>query len=185
MGYLEIALLAVALAADAFSMAAASAPAACRKWGALRMSAAFGLFQALMPLGGALAGAFLLRYVADYDHWVAFALLEIVGLKMIVDALRPGKKDAEQDASRPDPSTGWSLLALAVATSIDAFGAGISMGTAKTNLWIACPTIGIVCAALTYLGAKLGITAGKRFGRKAEIAGGVVLIALGIRMLWI
>jgi len=185
MGYLEIALLAVALAADAFSVAAAAAPSAARKWGPLRMSVAFGIFQALMPLLGALAGAFLLHYVADYDHWVAFALLEIVGLKMIAGALWPRKGGEEKDGPRPDPSTGWRLLALALATSIDAFGAGVSMRAAEANLWLACPAIGVVCAGLTYLGARLGVTVGARFGKKAEIAGGAVLIALGVRMLWI
>lgn len=186
MSFPAIVILSVALAVDAFSVAAAAAPRSCRRWGPLRLSAAFGIFQALMPLLGALASDYLLAHVREYDHWVAFGLLEVIGLKMLVESLWPrGSKEADEETSRGDPSVGWSLLGLSVATSIDAFGAGVGMRLAGANLLIACPTIGLVAAALTYLGARTGRVAERRFGRKAEVLGGLVLVALGIRMLWI
>ena len=139
-----------------------------------------------MPLAGALAGQYLLRYVSAYDHWIAFGLLEIIGGKMLIEALWLSRhEDPGKLADKGDPSVGLSLLGLSIATSIDAFGAGIAIQIKGANLWVACPVIGIVCAILTWLGAKLGRTAEKYFGKKAEVAGGIVLIALGIKMLWV
>jgi putative Mn2+ efflux pump MntP len=184
----ELAVLAVALAVDAFSVAAASAPSCSKRWGALRLAGAFGFFQALMPVLGALAGCYLLEHVRAYDHWVAFGLLEIIGLKMLADALwlnRRGKKDGEAaGAPKGDPSWGWSLLGLSIATSIDAFGAGVAIQVQGANLWLAAPVIGVTCAGLTYLGARLGHAAERWFGSKAEVAGGAVLMALGVKMLF-
>jgi putative Mn2+ efflux pump MntP len=186
MSYWEIAVLAVVLAVDAFSVAAAVGPASSRRWGPLRLAAAFGAFQAGMPLAGAVLGTWLLKHVGDYDHWVAFALLEIIGIKILVDALLAarGKREGKPPAERPDPSWGWSLLGLAAATSIDAFGAGVALATQRANMWVAAPTIGLVCALLTILGARLGSAAEKYLGRKAEIAGGLVLMALGVKALF-
>lgn len=182
MSNLEIAALAVALAIDAFSVAASAGPKAPPKWGPLRMAGSFGIFQAGMPLLGALAGAYLLVYVRAYDHWVAFGVLELVGAKMIIEAFRGGEG---QDAAggSADPSRGLALLSLSIATSIDAFGAGVGMRMVGANFWVASPVIGIVCAVLTYVGAGLGTAARKHLGRKAEVLGGAVLIGLGIKML--
>jgi putative Mn2+ efflux pump MntP len=154
--------------------------------GAARLAGAFGIFQGLMPLLGALVGSLLYTHVRSYDHWVAFGLLELIGIKMVVEGLRGNAAEAS-DAARVqfDPSRGWTLLGLSIATSIDAFGAGIGMRMVETNLWVACTVIGLVTVALTYLGARLGIRAQRRLGRKAELLGGVVLMALGIKMLQI
>jgi putative Mn2+ efflux pump MntP len=184
MTYWEIAVLAVILAIDAFSVAAAVGPSCCRKWGPLRLSAAFGVFQAGMPLLGALVGGLLLRYFAGYEGWIAFGLLEIIGIKILVDAWLARRKESERQKSCPlDPSLGLSLLGLAVATSIDAFGAGVALATRNASMWVACPTIGLVAALLTLFGARLGSAAEKYLGSKAEIAGGLVLMGLGVRML--
>ena len=179
---LEIAALALALAIDAFSVAASVAPKTHPFWGPLRMAVSFGLFQACMPLIGAFVGAYLITYVRAYDHWVAFGLLELVGVRMIIEAFRDGG-DQERDASGTDPSRGAALLSLSIATSIDAFGAGLGMRMAGANVWVASPVIGIVAASLTSLGGCLGRTARHRLGRKAEVLGGLVLIGLGLRML--
>jgi len=191
-----LAVLAVALAIDAFSVAAATAPSCSRRWGPLRLAGAFGLFQALMPVLGALASAHLLKYVKDYDHWVAFGLLEIIGIKMLLDALWLNRRGGgEEDggapaAARGDPSWGWSLLGLSIATSIDAFGAGVAIqvqtagSTRGAGLATCAAAIGLTCAVLTYLGARLGHAAERWFGAKAEIAGGLVLMALGVKMLF-
>jgi len=185
MSYWEIAVLAIVLAVDAFSVAAAVAPSCCRRWGPLRLAGAFGLFQAGMPLLGALAGTWLLQYIGDYDRWVAFGLLEIIGMKILVDAFLESRGEKQRRETCPvDPSFSLALLGLAVATSIDAFGAGIALATRDASLWIAAPTIGLVCALLTLLGARLGSTAEKYLGSKAAVAGSLVLMALGVRMLF-
>ncbi len=187
MSYWEIAFLSVVLAIDAMSVAAAVSPSCCRKWGPLRLATAFGVFQALMPVAGAAAGMWLLRRFGDYDHWVAFALLELIGAKILVDAWlawRRGAAGGEKPACTSDPSCGWSLIGLAVATSIDAFGAGVALAMRRANMWVAAPTIGLVCALLTLLGARLGASAQRFLGRWAEVAGGLALMALGAKMLW-
>lgn len=189
MSFWELAILSLALAIDAFGVAAASAPACSRRWGPIRLALAFGIFQAGMPLLGALAGRHLLAYVQSYDHWVAFGLLELIGIKMLADALwlsRREKKDDEDGPERPrtDPSWGWSLVWLSIATSIDAFGAGVAIEQVKNaNLAVAATAIGATCAVLTYAGAKIGHAAERWLGSKAEVIGGLVLMALGVKML--
>jgi putative Mn2+ efflux pump MntP len=184
--YWEITLLSVVLAIDATSVAAAVSPACCRRWGPWRLAGAFGIFQALMPVLGGVAGVWLLTCVGDYDHWVAFGLLELIGGKILVDAWlawRRGESAEGQKTRGSDPSWGWSLLGLAVATSIDAFGAGVALATRRANMWVAAPTIGLVCAVLTLAGARLGARASRFLGRWAEVAGGLVLMGLGVKML--
>jgi putative Mn2+ efflux pump MntP len=186
LGNLATLFLAVALATDAFSVAASVAPRCCPRVGAVRLAGSFGGFQGLMPLLGALAGSLLYAYVRSFDHWVAFGLLELIGIKMIVEAFRGGGADAPSThGPQFDPSRGWTLLGLSAATSIDAFGAGITLQIAGANLWVASAIIAAVTVCLTYLGARLGIRAHRRLGRKAELLGGAVLIALGIKMLQI
>jgi len=171
---------------DAFSVSASAGPRCCPRFGALRLAASFGGFQALMPLLGALAGSLLYVYVSEFDHWVAFALLQIVGWRMVFEAVRHWKGGASAGKGDSfDPSRGLSLLVLSVATSIDAFGAGMSMRMVGANLWIACPVIGLTAALLSYVGARLGLRAEQYLGRKAELVGGLVLIGLGIKMLGI
>lgn len=183
--YPELVVLAVALAIDAVSVAASAGPRVCPRWGALRFGLCFGGFQALMPLLGALAGAYLYTYVRAYDHWVAFGLLLLIGLKMLVEAARShgAEEEAQTAASDFDPSAGWSLLGLSIATSIDAFGAGMGLRMAGANLWVAAPLIGGITALLSFSGAHLGVRAERYLGRKAEFAGGVVLVGLAVRML--
>jgi putative Mn2+ efflux pump MntP len=178
--------LAFALAIDAFSVAASAGPRCCPRWGAFRLGFSFGLFQALMPLLGAFVGAYLYAYVRHYDHWVAFALLAFIGAKMLFAALRHGGLPAPVLTEvHFDPSLGWSLLGLSLATSIDAFGAGLALRMAGANLWLACPLIGLITAGLTYFGTHLGVKAERHFGPRAELLGGLVLLALAVKMLGI
>lgn len=180
----EIFLLALALSADAFSVGAAVGVAACERDQRLRLSLSFGLFQLAMPLAGALLGHLLLAYLQAVDHWIAFGLLAAIGLKMIVEAFR----EKEPNECRPgDPTRGWSLLGLSLATSIDAFGAGLglSLVVSTGRLLLAAGIIGITCAAVTYSGMCAGGLLKRIAGRKVEAIGGVVLVALGVRMLWI
>jgi putative Mn2+ efflux pump MntP len=181
---IEVGLLAVALAMDAFSVAASAGPRCCPRVGAMRLSLAFGGFQAGMPVLGALVGSLFHAYVREYDHWVAFGLLELIGLRMVIEAVRHWRDDPGQtDQASFDPSSGIALLGLSVATSIDAFGAGMGMRMAGANLRLACPMIGGITAALTFLGARLGVRAEQWLGRKAELLGGLVLMGLGVKML--
>ena len=137
-----------------------------------------------MPLLGALVGSLFYVYVREYDHWVAFGLLELVGGRMVFEALRHWRDGAtSSEGASFDPSRGLPLVVLSVATSIDAFGAGMGMRMAGANLWLACPVIGVTAAVLTYVGASLGMRAEQWLGRKAELLGGLVLIGLGVKML--
>jgi putative Mn2+ efflux pump MntP len=184
--HLTILLLAVGLAMDAFSVAVSAGPRSCPRLGPIRLAASFGAFQGLMPVLGALVGSLLYTYVRRYDHWVAFALLEAIGVKMIVEGLRGASPASRAPGGLQfDPSRGWPLLGLSLATSIDAFGAGIGMRMVDANLWVACSAIGLVTLGLAYLGARLGIRMQKSLGPRAELLGGIVLIALGFKMLQI
>ena len=182
MSLFEILVLALALAADAFSVATVVG----LRYGGLgqicRLSLGFGGFQGLFTALGALLGRFLYEYISAFDHWVAFGLLEIIGIHMLWQALR-GKRESEKG----DPTRGWTLVGLSVAVSIDAFGAGVGMALATSGnvLILAGLIIAAVAAAATWVGMKIGRFVRKKMGPAVEIAAGVILILLGIRMLWI
>jgi putative Mn2+ efflux pump MntP len=184
MGWLEIILLSLALSVDAFSVAAACALLAGRPAQILRMSLSFGGFQSGLAALGAVLGIFVYEYVAAYDHWVAFGLLEVIGLKMLVEAF---SRKSRSGPGGSDPSRGWTVLGLGVAVSIDALGAGVGMAMSLhwTRLLVACGIIGVVAGLATWLGVRIGCAVQERLGGKTEALGGVVLILLGIRMLWI
>src|SRR4030042_6070510 len=143
MSMLEIILLSFALAADALSVGAAVGLRYCAPRQIFRLSFHFGLFQSLMPLGGALVGRFVLEYVRAYDHWIAFGLLSAIGLKMLVSALRGAPVEAA--CRQADPTRGWTLVGLSLAVSIDAFAAGLGMALTMsvTYLLFAGTMIGI------------------------------------------
>jgi len=144
-----------------------------------RLSFHFGLFQALMPLIGWSAGIAVYRYIADFDHWVAFSLLSFVGGRMILASLH-GSDEAR--AGR-DPTSGWDLVILSVATSIDALAVGLSLAMIGSRILFPALVIGVVAGVITVLGMVLGRKIGVLWGRRVEAAGGVVLIAIGIRIL--
>lgn len=178
-------MLALALSLDAFSVAAACGTLAGAGRQIIRLSLSFGGFQAGLAALGAFLGTYLREIVAAYDHWVAFGLLEVIGLRMIYGAFF-GPARSETLAGR-DPSRGLTLLALGVAVSIDAFGAGVGMAMtlSLTGLLVACLVIGLVAGLATWAGVRIGCAVQDRLGGKAEALGGVVLVLLGIRMLWI
>ncbi len=167
-------LLAIALAMDAFAVAltqgARFRPSV---RAALTIAATFGLFQGAMPLIGWAIGAVALAYVAAIDHWIAFALLAIIGGKMILGG---GGEETPR-------LTGKALLLAGVATSIDALAAGITLPTLGVSPPIACLLISVVTFALAMVGVLIGRAAGDRHGRPAEIVGGIILVVLGCRIL--
>ena len=140
----------------------------------------FGLFQFLMPVLGWLGGSTVARLTASFDHWVAFGLLAFVGAKMIREALA----DGAEERLRGDPTRGWSLLGLSVATSIDALAVGFSFALLDVSVWYPSVIIGVIAAGMTLLGMRLGGRLGHRFGRIMDVAGGLVLLAIGARILW-
>lgn len=138
----------------------------------------FGGFQALMPLIGWLAGTTFAEAVADYDHWIAFGLLFLIGAKMIHEAFT-----ADEDEEAADSIGLRELLLLGLATSIDALAAGVSFSLLDINIWWAITLIGVITAVVSAIGLHLGRTVGKRYRKPAEIIGGLILIAIGVSVL--
>ncbi|MGZ8282680.1 MAG: manganese efflux pump MntP [Allosphingosinicella sp.] len=142
----------------------------------LGIGAAFGSAQGLMPLIGWAIGTAFLPLVRSIDHWIAFLLLGFLGLRMLREAAR------SEDGAAGVQLAGWALLSAAIATSIDALAAGVTLPTLGLPVLLACFVIGLVTAILSALGVMLGALAGRHAGRWAETFGGVVLIGLGLKI---
>ena len=183
MSSLEIIAIAVALAVDAFAVAIATAccmkQVRFRHW--MRMSASFGFFQTGMTLAGWLAGLSVRNLIESFDHWLAFGLLLFVAVKMIIEARKP--EECEIDAK--DPTHGWNLLLLSVATSIDALAVGLSFSLLNVAILLPAIVIGVVAFILNFAGMQIGVRAGSKLhlGAKVEIVGAVVLIAIALKIL--
>jgi putative Mn2+ efflux pump MntP len=172
--------IAFGLAMDAFAVSVASGLAVRQQRinTALKMAGAFGLFQAVMPVMGWLAGLSLTDLVSGVDHWVAFGLLGFVGCKMIYETLK----------KRPDEKgflslSVYGLLVLAIATSIDAFAVGLSFAFLEVSIITPILVIGTVTFVLSFLGVSFGNRVGSFFGNKIGVAGGLVLLGIGIKIL--
>jgi len=178
--WLTILGIAVGLAMDALavSMAVGLAIGRVTARQTFRLAFHFGLFQFLMPVVGWLAGARLTEMVADYDHWAAFGLLALVGGKMLWESRRPKTAHAKSD-----PTRGASLVTLSVATSIDALAVGLSLAMLEQEVWTPALVIGLVAGALTAAGITCGSRLGSRWGARAEMAGGCVLLLIGLKIL--
>ena len=147
---------------------------------AVRMAAYFGGFQFLMPVLGWIAGDRLLGIIKHFDHWVAFGLLAAIGGRMIYESF---EMNDEEKACRPDQTQGQRLLILALATSIDALAVGLGLGVVRTNILYPAAIIGVTSFVLTVVGARLGPVVGRIVGRRAELAGGLILIGIGAKIL--
>ncbi|HEY1405048.1 MAG TPA: manganese efflux pump MntP family protein [Spirochaetota bacterium] len=174
-------LIATGLAMDAFSVCISAGIVISKPdFGHyFRLAFAFGFFQFLMPVIGYFLGITVEPYIKNFDHWLALILLSYIGGKMIHEGL---KKDRDICAPR-DPSRGKTLLILAIATSIDALAVGISYGVLSKPIVSAAIIIGIVCAAFSVLGITIGKKVGCLLGKRAEIIGGLCLIAIGVKIL--
>lgn len=181
MGWLNLLALAVALAMDAFAVAIAAGLVIkpLTKRHVFRLSFHFGLFQAIMPTIGWTAGSAVHKFIASFDHWLAFALLAFVGGRMIWIAL--AGNDAEKRSSR-DPTSGWELVLLSVATSIDALAVGLSLGLMGSAIVVPALVIGIVASGFTAAGMVLGRQVGSIWSKRVEIFGGLILLAIGVRI---
>lgn len=171
-------LLALGLAADAFAVSITQGAAAReRPWRtALMVAAAFGIAQAIAPLIGWALGAAFAGLIEAWDHWVAFALLALIGAKMIRDGLRPA-------GEAPEAARGLALLGLAVATSIDAAAAGIVLPAIGAPLEVSLATIGLVTFGLCFAGVWIGRAGSQVIGPNATILGGIALIVIGAKVL--
>ncbi len=178
---LSLLLLAFGLSMDAFAVAVCKglSMGKCSPRGALTVGVWFGVFQALMPVAGYFLGSLFRGKIEAFDHWIACILLVLIGINMLKEAF--SKKDEKEET--PD-ITVRAMLPLAVATSIDALAAGIALAMGpNTSIWISALTIGLITCALSAVGVYIGAEFGARFKKKAEIAGGVILILLGLKIL--
>ena len=183
MDFLTIILISLALAVDAFAVALASGVSLCQVSGrqTFRLAFHFGLFQAMMNIIGWGAGLTVRTLLENIDHWLAFGLLALVAAKMIKDAFA----GREEEAQRVDPTRGYTLVMLSVATSIDSLAVGLSFSVLNVSVWLPAAIIGIVATLLTVIGLKLGCLLGSasRIGARAEAAGGLVLLGIGFNIL--
>jgi putative Mn2+ efflux pump MntP len=174
--------VAVALAMDCFAV---SLGLACGAKGltmkqAVRMAAFFGGFQFVMPVAGWFAGDRLLGLIRNFDHWIAFGLLALIGGRMIYESFGLSE---EEKACRPDQTQGMRLVVLSLATSIDALAVGLSLGVIRSSILYPAAVIGLISFVLTIAGAKLGPVSGRIAGRRAELLGGLILIGIGLKIL--
>ena len=145
---------------------------------ALKIALFFGLFQAIMPLVGWLAGLSLRGFIAEIDHWIAFGLLCIIGFKMIYESSK-----MEANNKKIDPLNVYVLLMLSIATSIDALAVGLSLSFLNVSIALPAIIIGVVTFLLSIFGVYFGNRFGHYFERKIEIIGGLILIGIGVKIL--
>ena len=154
----------------------------------VKLAGAFGLFQGLMPVIGYVIAHTFAHQIEAFDHWIAFGLLVFIGGKMLWEVLRGGDGD---DIPKGDPTDWKNLLVMAIATSIDAMAVGVTMALAgRTGLLapqygflLCCLVIALVTFVLCLAGGQIGCRTGDQYGKKAEIAGGIVLIGIGVKIL--
>ena len=174
--------VAFALAMDAFAVSVGiSVTQKGQRWDQrFRLALSFGFFQFMMPIIGWFAGQSFLDYIRDVDHWVAFSLLFLIGGKMVIDSFRDQRKMGKVPN---DPSRGFRLIMLSVATSIDAFAVGLSFAALQVAILSPSVIIGVVAFLMTLLGTGIGPVIGQIAGKRAEFFGGLILIFIGVRIL--
>ncbi|MBO5928960.1 MAG: manganese efflux pump [Clostridia bacterium] len=188
MDILTLLLIAIGLSMDAFAVSVSNgifmktiSPAP-----ALKVAGAFGLFQGLMPIIGYAVASVFANTIIAFDHWVAFGLLVFIGGKMLWEVLH----ETEDETPKGDPTHWRTLLVMAVATSIDAMAVGVTMALGRTGLlapswgFLMCSAvIAVITFVFCLCGVYLGCRTGNCFGKRAQIAGGIVLIGIGIKIL--
>ena len=182
--FVELFLLGVGLSMDAFAVSVCKGLGMRKlnKKQALIIGLYFGGFQALMPLIGWLLGSQFQQYITSIDHWIAFILLGFIGGKMMVEAVREWNEEETVEVMDA-PIDHKNMFVLAVATSIDALAVGITFAFLNVSIMEACLIIGCTTFVLSVIGVVVGNFFGTRYKRKAEIAGGVILILIGLKIL--
>lgn len=183
MGYLEIFLTGIALAMDAFAVSICKGikMPKLRKSHIVIIAVFFGGFQMLMPLIGWLLGSQFVQYISKFDHWIAFALLAFIGVKMAIESFKHEEEDCCKCDSKLDLK---ELVVLAIATSIDALAVGITFALyPDINILPSISIIGIVTFIICAGGVVIGHKFGAKFKSKAELLGGIVLVIIGLKLL--
>ena len=184
MGFGELFLLAVGLSMDAFAVSVCKGLAMKKAdmKGMMTCGIWFGGFQGLMPLIGFFLGTLFADAIVAVDHWIAFGLLGLIGANMLKEAF--GSKDECDCENHDDDLSVKTMFVMAVATSIDALAVGISLAMAgDVNIWMAVALIGVTTCVLSAIGVKIGNIFGSRFEQKAQMAGGFILVFLGLKIL--
>ena len=171
--------VAIALGCDTFSVGLALGTRRLSNRAAFRLWFHFGLFQFLMPIIGFFVGHGFLEYIQEIDHWIAFGVLGFVAVRMLIQSF----SSAEEGISGIDPTRGWSLISLSIATSLDAMGVGFSVGVLNRQVVFPALCIGVTAALMTFCGIKLGGHLSARFGKRVETAGALVLLFIACRLL--
>ena len=182
MSFIEILLIGIGLSADAFAVAICKG-LNMRKINynhTLTIALFFGGFQALMPFIGWILGSSFRVYIENYDHWIAFVLLGFIGGKMILEAI----KGEEDECCRCDKLDIKELFIMAVATSIDALAVGITFALVSVNIWASITVIGLTTFILSAIGVIIGNKFGAKYKDKAELAGGIILVLIGFKILF-
>ena len=179
MDILSTLLIAIGLAMDCFAVSLCIGTGSMEKTkrNIFRIAFHFGLFQGGMTFLGWLAGGTIVNLISRYDHWIAFVLLAWVGIHMILEGV--SKKEEEVAGN---PSKGASLIMLSVATSIDALAVGLSLALVDGSILFSSLVIGITSLVLSILGLYIGGRLGKKFGKRMELLGGIILIGIGLRV---
>lgn len=179
MTFLELMTIGIGLAMDAFAVSV------CKGLSMKRLTVAkmgkvgfyFGFFQAVMPMLGYFLGVGFKESITSIDHWIAFILLGLIGGNMIKEALGDEQEDCDDDLSFK------TMLMLAIATSIDALAIGVTFAFLNVNIYLACAIIGVTTFIISVAGVKIGNVFGLRYKAKAELAGGIILILMGLKIL--
>lgn len=184
MGFIELLLIGVGLSMDAFAVSICQGLSMTKiKWGhALTVGLYFGGFQALMPFTGWMLGSQFAGRIQQYDHWVAFVLLLLIGGNMIREALS-GEEDEAEDAAVGAGLDHKKLFLMAIATSIDALAVGVTFAFLDTAILPAIGIIGTTTFFISVAGVAVGCWFGARYKKRAEITGGVILVLLGVKIL--
>lgn len=179
MDIIQLLILAVSLSMDAFAVAICKGLA----FGRIRLRQAlvvglyFGVFQAAMPTIGYFLGMSFRQYIESFDHWIAFGLLAFLGARMIIEAVRGGEEDVSSSLDVRE------MTLLAIATSVDALAAGISLSVLDASIGTAALFIGVITFTLSVAAVYIGGYIGAKFKKPAELAGGAALVLLGIKVL--
>lgn len=179
MTFIELLIIAIGVSMDAFAVSICKGLSVTRLRPKHMLSVGlwFGGFQALMPLLGYYVGIHFSDLVSSVDHWIAFVLLAIIGLGMI-------KESRDKDCDDMDPDFSFrTMLAMAVATSIDALAIGVSLAFLKVDIWMSVLIIGITTGLFSMLGINIGNVFGSRYKSTAELIGGIILVVMGVKIL--
>lgn len=185
MDFLSLFLIAVGLSMDAFSVAICKGLALPRtSLGKCSVVGVwFGGFQALMPIVGYFVGIHFKDAIESFDHWLAFALLALIGINMIREALGKEEDNAENKGCEENPLAAHKMLPMAIATSIDALAVGVGFAFLGVDIWLSALLIGVTTFVLSVVGVKMGGVFGAKYKSKAELAGGIILILIGLKIL--